>query len=67
MGVLDKLFDKHNISNSLARDITKPVQQLGTKTKFNRAFYRPNMVHQIHFWEKWSKRIFFTPPCGQVE
>ncbi len=40
MGVLDKLFDKHKIANTLARDLTKPVVKLGgTITTFSRAFF----------------------------
>ncbi len=42
MGILDKLFDKHKITNTLSRDLTKPIKQFGAKTSFNREYYRPN-------------------------
>ena len=46
MGILDKLFEKHNIQNHLARDLTQPIRRFGAKTSFNRAFYKPNFVHK---------------------
>ena len=47
MGILDKLFDKHKITNTLSRDLTKPVKSFGAKTSFNRAFYTHNSVNQM--------------------
>jgi hypothetical protein len=47
MGILDKLFDKHAIQNTLARELTKPVKSFGTKTHFSRTFYQPKKNHQI--------------------
>ena len=47
MGILDKLFEKHGIKNNLASDLTQPIRRFGAKTSFNRAFYKPNFVHQI--------------------
>ena len=49
MGILDKLFDKHAIQNTLARELTKPVKSFGTKTHFSRTFY------QLPLLKKWSK------------
>ena len=49
MGILDQLFEKHGINqtNNLARALTQPIRRFGATTSFNRAFYRPNFVHQI--------------------
>ena len=48
MGILDKLFIKHDIQNTLAKEITKPVDKSKqVETTFDREYYRPGMVHQM--------------------
>lgn len=48
MGVLSKLFEKHDISDSLSLNLTKPVSMKGQeRTQFDRGYYRAGVYHQM--------------------